>query len=150
MQSRDNNKKSVAQVLGSKNSNEPSGFHEVKKLMKRKIVPADPSELRLFVKNLRPETTKETLKQYFDRWGVVIDVFMRQSEQNNYDGTRCSMGYITFSCFYNQSPLSVIHIIDGMSVAISKVKVTSNPKYETVEKSRTIMISGTFMIEKLN
>lgn len=51
----------------------------------------DPSEYRLFVKNLRPETTEETLKAYFGRWGKVVDVYIRQS-QYRFHGHHCNMG----------------------------------------------------------
>lgn len=108
---------------------------------KAKAAPIDPSDLRIFVKNLRPETTEQSLKAYFNRWGKVVDVFIRQSG-HNFSGVRCAMGYITFSSYYGQNPLSVLHIIDGMTVPVHKVQVKNNPKHETVQKSRTLMISG--------
>lgn len=58
----------------------------------------DPAEYRIFVKNLRPETTEDTLKAYFGRWGKVTDVFIRQS-QAKYNGMRCNMGKMAASIF---------------------------------------------------
>lgn len=102
----------------------------------------DSSDLRLFVKNLRPETTTETLKNYFSRWGPIQDIYLRKPTQL-FDGTCCSMGFITFSSFYNESPLNAyIHVIDGMSVPIFKVQVQPNRKFEVVENSHTLMLSG--------
>lgn len=62
---------------------------------------SDPSEYRLFVKNLRPETTEETLKGYFGRWGKVSDVFIRQS-QWRFLGSHCNMG-VYMSDYFDRS-----------------------------------------------
>lgn len=103
----------------------------------------DPSELRIFVKNLRSETTEKQLREYFGRWGDVVDVFIRKASQRNVD-TRNAMAYITYSSYFNESPLSAayVHIIDGMSVPVSLVHVHPNATHD-VKKSHTLMISGT-------
>jgi RNA-binding protein Musashi len=104
----------------------------------------DPSELRVFVKNLRPETTEETLRSYFSRWGKVTDVYIRRAD-HSFNGIRCSMGYITFASYYSSSPLNVlIHIIDGMSVPIYKVQVKPNGHFVNIPPggSHTLMVSG--------
>lgn len=107
-------------------------------------VPSDPSDLRVFVKNLRPETTEATLKNYFSRWGTVVDVLIRKPLQPHRGFVSCAMGFITFSSFFTESPLRlVVHIIDGMSVPIFKVQVVDNDKREVVAKSHTLMITGT-------
>lgn len=51
----------IAQWKDPENPTNP----ETKKKKVNKIVPDDPSELRVFVKNLRPETTEKTLTAYF-------------------------------------------------------------------------------------
>lgn len=121
-----------------------------------------PSEYRLFVKNLSAETTEETLKAYFGRWGKVVDVFIRQS-QFRFAGQHCNMGNGGFDCFFqncvifsripayityhsllNVSPLDCyMHVIDGFSVTVDKLKTMPNSKYEVAPSSKSIMITGT-------
>lgn len=73
----------------------------------------DPSDFRLFLKNLHPETTEETLYAYFGRWGEIADIFIRKGK-HNFAGIRCNMAYITFKSYFKESPMSAyIHVIDG-------------------------------------
>lgn len=103
----------------------------------------DQSELRLFVKNLRPETSEQSLKTYFSRWGHVSDLYIRQPN-NSHREPRCAMAFITFSSYYKESPLNTyLHVIDGMSVPIFKVALKPSRVHSNVkEKTRTIMVSG--------
>lgn len=105
--------------------------------------PTNPSDLRLFVKNLRPETNEESLRKYFSHWGIVTDIFIRKAK-HRYVGSRNAMAYITFSSYFNESPLSsgYIHIIDGMSVPVCTVHAHPNCDYDGVKKSCTIMVTG--------
>lgn len=105
--------------------------------------PINPSDLRLFVKNIRPETTVESLRKYFSRWGIVTDIFIRKAN-HRFVGSRNAMAYITFSSYFNESPLSsgYIHNIDGMSVPVCTVHAHPNCDYDGVKKSRTLMVTG--------
>lgn len=123
------------QTLGQANS---------KANFKSTAKPIDPSEMRLFVRNLHPGTTEASLKNYFSRWGKVEDVFIRKPAQNYRGQNTCYMGYITFSSFFNGSPLNLeLHIIEGMSVPIFKVQVFEKKHSEVVTESHTLMIIGT-------
>jgi RNA recognition motif. (a.k.a. RRM, RBD, or RNP domain) len=100
------------------------------------------SDLRVFVKNLSSDITAESLKQYFSGWGKVVDVFIR-TPAHKFRGQLCSMGYITFSSYFKESPLTVpIHIINGRSIPIFKVEVQLHEDDLHVGKSKTIMITG--------
>lgn len=105
--------------------------------------PINPSDLRLFVRNLRPETTEESLRKYFSRWGIVTDIFIRKAN-HRFAGSRNAMAYITFSSYFNESPMSsgYIHKIDGVSVPVCTVHAHPNCNYDGVKKSRTLMVTG--------
>lgn len=101
----------------------------------------NPSELRLFVKNLSQATTEAKLKAYFSRWGVVSDVCIRQPDVKYHECT--NMAFITFSNFYNESPIEIpIHVIDGKSVPINLIGTMPNSRHPLVVKSNSVMVTG--------
>lgn len=99
-------------------------------------------DLRIFVKNIRADTSETTLKGYFGQFGVVTDVFIRQSDLVH-SGNQCKMAYITFASFHRQHPMSLpVHIIDGLRVYISEVISVPNAENEKAGNSKTVMITG--------
>lgn len=100
-------------------------------------------DLRIFVKNLSPHTTKQTVKDYFGRWGVISDVYIRQTS-STFRGIRCLMAYITFTSYFRESPLSIpVHVIDEMSVPVSRMEPQIyEHEHEKVSISKTLMVSG--------
>lgn len=135
IKSQDHQTPSFSKVIGPR----PISTGAISKVRKS----VDPSELRIFVRNLRSATTAKQLGEYFGQWGEVVDVFIRKA---SYRGahTNCAMAYITYSYYFNESPLSAayVHTIDGVSVPVSLVHVHPNSSND-VEKSHTLMISGT-------
>lgn len=102
----------------------------------------NPSDLRIFVKNLNSRTTEERLKSYFSRWGVVSDVCIRQPEVNYYR-EQTNMAFITFASYYKESPINIpVHVIDGNSVPIHLIGTLPNARHPLVKKSNSVMVTG--------
>lgn len=103
----------------------------------------NPSNLRVYIRNLHPATNENSLMIYFSRWGKVEDIFIRKSAHNYKGGPHCLMAFITFSSYYGESPFSVyLHIINGASVPIYKCQVKDSKVFESVEISHTAMLTG--------
>lgn len=101
----------------------------------------NPSELRIFVKNLHPQTSEARIKAYFSRWGEVSDVCIREPEHKYGEGA--NMAFVTFTFFHKDSPIKTpIHVIDSRSVTVHIVGTKPNVRHPTVTKSSSIMVTG--------
>lgn len=120
----------------------PVKFTEEKNEEDPKGPVANPSELRIFVKNLSPNTTEDKLKSYFSRWGVVTDVCIRKPDKTWIENNT-NMAFITFDHYYNGSPRSIpVHVIDGMRVPIYLIGTMASSRHPRIESSNSIMITG--------
>lgn len=70
----------------------------------------DQKSLKIFVGQLNSETNENSLKEYFSKFGTVIDVYFPVNNSKQKHG----YAYVTFSQFHDKHPLDIrTHLING-------------------------------------
>lgn len=105
-------------------------------------VPSDPNDLRFFVQNLPANMNKIKLAEYFDRYGKIEDIYIHQL-RGKINEIQRKVAFLTFSCFYAPSLLTLKHVIDRQHILVRKMKVAEFfDKGKLVTKSRSLMLTG--------
>ena len=76
----------------------------------------DTDVVRIFIGDLAPHTTEQTLTAYFEKWGTIVRALIKHPESGSTQRTR-SFGFISvLGQQAAQAILATPHIIDGVNV----------------------------------
>lgn len=105
-------------------------MHEVKNCCKL-------NDLRLKIEQLDPRISEDDLKEHFDTFGEVIDVYIEKSEIS-------SSGFITFSYFFEERP-GRQQVLKNIPMTVEHVSSIDNKGV-----NQTIVITGGADVSELS